>query len=147
MGRPSSYSEKIADLICLRLAQGDSLRKICRDADMPGESTVYAWLFNDKVFQEKYARAREAQAEPHLEDMLAIADDPDLKADDKRVRIDARKWAMSKLAAKKYGDKQQVEVGNKDGETLKVESTPVNAALALHVAEALRIAGTKAPEQ
>lgn len=104
-GRPSSYSEEIADLICLRLAQGESLRAICRDNDMPGERTVYSWLFNDEAFQHKYARAREAQAEPHLEDILQIADDPELKADDKRVRIDARKWAMSKLAAKKYGDR------------------------------------------
>ena len=104
-GRPSSYSDEMADLICLRLAQGESLRRICQDSDMPGEATVYSWLFNRGEFQEKYARAREAQAEPHLEDILSIADDPELKADDKRVRIDARKWAMSKLAAKKYGDK------------------------------------------
>jgi hypothetical protein len=108
MGRPSDYSDELADAICVRLAQGDSLRKICKDEDMPGESTVYAWLFKDEAFQEKYARARTAQSEPWLEDIIEVADDPEMKADDKRVRIDARKWAMSKLAAKKYGERKLI---------------------------------------
>lgn len=108
MGRPSSYSDDKADAICIRLAQGESLRKICKDADMPSEATVYAWLFKDEAFQEKYARARTAQSEPWLEDIIEVADDPEMKADDKRVRIDARKWAMSKLAAKKYGERKLI---------------------------------------
>lgn len=107
-GRPSAYSDKLADEICERIAQGDSLRKICSEKSMPGERTVYSWLFKDEAFQQKYARAREAQSDTHLEDIFAIADDDELKPDDKRVRIDARKWAMSKLAAKKYGDKQLI---------------------------------------
>lgn len=79
---------------------------MCRDSDqLPSEATVYRWLLKNESFCEKYARAREFQAEPHLEDILEIADATDIDPNDKRVRIDARKWAMSKLAAKKYGDR------------------------------------------
>lgn len=106
MGRPSEYTEQIATEICERLLGGESLRAMCRDDDhLPSERTIYRWLASNETFCQQYARAREFQAEPHLEDILEIADDDDLKPDDKRVRIDARKWAMSKLAAKKYGDK------------------------------------------
>jgi hypothetical protein len=108
MGRPSGYSDETAEAICIRLAQGESLRKICKDAAMPSEATVYVWLFKNEEFQEKYARARTAQSEPWLEDIIEVADDPEMKADDKRVRIDARKWAMSKLAAKKYGERKLI---------------------------------------
>lgn len=106
MGRPSEYTDEIAAVICERLSCGDSLRKMCRDDDsLPHESTVYRWLSRDAAFCERYACARQFQTESHLEDIFEIADDDDIKPDDKRVRIDARKWAMSKLAAKKYGDK------------------------------------------
>lgn len=105
-GRPSIYTEEIASEICERLATGESLRAMCRDDEaLPCERTVYRWLLSDDAFCQKYARARDFQSEPHLEDMLEIADNPDLDPADKRVRIDTRKWAMSKLSAKKYGDK------------------------------------------
>jgi hypothetical protein len=146
-GRPSTYTDEMGDKICDLLTQGMSLRKICESDDFPNASTVYVWLDRFPSFAERYTRAREAATEDMLEDILSIADDPQIEVQDKRVRIDTRKWAMGKLKPKKYGDKQQVEVGNKDGEALEIKSTADNAALALHVAAALRIAGTKVPEQ
>ncbi len=105
-GRPSDYTDAMADHICERLACGESLREMClTDDNLPCERTVYRWLLQSASFCQKYARAREFQAEPHLEDILEIADDPTLEPNAKNVRIDARKWKMSKLAAKKYGDR------------------------------------------
>ena len=146
-GRPSTYTDEMGDKICDLLTQGKSLRKICESDEFPAASTVYVWLDRFPDFAERYVRAREAATEDMLEDILAIADDPQIEVQDKRVRIDTRKWAMGKLKPKKYGERQQVDVGNKDGETLKVESTADNAALAMQLAEALRVAGTKAPGQ
>lgn len=142
-GRPSTYTDEMGDKICDLLTQGMSLRKICADPEMPCASAVYVWLDRFPSFAERYTRAREAATEDMLEDILSIADDPALDAQEKRVRIDTRKWAMGKLKPKKYGEKQQVEVGNKEGEALKVESSADNAALALQLAEALRVAGMK----
>lgn len=123
-GRPSEYSPEIAAAICERLAAGESLRVICAGADMPAKSTVFRWLADPGrgEFRDQYARAREAQVEHYVEEILEIADDTgrDNIATEhgercntewvqrSRVRIDTRKWLMSKLAPKKYGDKLEL---------------------------------------
>jgi hypothetical protein len=82
---------------------------MCRDDDaLPCERSVYRWLIKNENFCQKYARAREFQSESHLEDILEIADSSEFDPNDKRVRIDTRKWAMSKLTLKKYGDRQLI---------------------------------------
>lgn len=109
-GRPSDYStEKAAD-ICARMlnrhADGRlySLRDICRDPDMPCESTVYLWLSKYPEFSDMYTRAREDRAHMAADEILSIADEEEDPAK-ARVRIDARKWYAGKLSAKHYGDK------------------------------------------
>ena len=123
-GRPSLYTEALAAKICTRLAEGKSLRSICRDDAMPAISTVMGWLFDGKHedFPEQYARAREAQAEVRADEIVDIADDDtnDFMADKdgklvadhehiqrSRLRVDARKWIAAKLLPKRYGDKIQ----------------------------------------
>lgn len=124
-GRPTNYNDLIADEICEQISLGRSLIQITSDADFPAESTVYAWLVKYPEFQEKYARARENQAEHYASEIIALADTPVegrkvvIKADGSeeitigdtvertRLQIDARKWYASKLAPKKYGDKLQ----------------------------------------
>jgi hypothetical protein len=128
----------MGNLICDKLTEGTSLRKLCKSDEFPNASTVYVWLDRFPEFAERYARAREAATEDMLEDILEIADDATIDVQDKRVRIDTRKWAMGKLKPKKYGDKQTHEIGNKEGETLKVDSNVDTVALTLQLAEALR---------
>lgn len=127
MGRPSGFTEDIASTICSRLANGESLRKICADDSMPSTSTVCKWLSERREFSEQYARAREVQADVLADEILEIADDGSsdtyIDSDGKertdqevvarsRLRVDARKWYASKLAPKKYGDK--IAVGGAD---------------------------------
>ena len=137
-GRPSTYTEEMGNLICDKLTEGVSLRKLCMSEEFPSASTVYLWLDRFPEFAEKYARAREAATEDMLEDLLEIADDPKMDAQEKRVRIDTRKWVMGRLKPKKYGDKSTVDVGNKEGETLKVDNSIDTVALTLRLAKALR---------
>lgn len=139
IGRPSTYSEEITDRICNLMTGGMSLRKICMQDDFPDAATVYRWLDKYDEFRDKYARAREAATEDMLEEILEIADSTEIDPNDKRVRIDTRKWAMGKLKPKKYGERQIVDVGNKEGETLKVESKEDLAAFALRMAELMRM--------
>lgn len=139
-GRPSTYTEEMGNMICDKLTEGVSLRKLCKMDGFPNPSTIYVWIDRFPEFAERYARAREAATEDMLEDILEIADDPSLDAQEKRVRIDTRKWAMGKLKPKKYGEKTTHEVGNKDGETLKVDNGIDTAALTLQIAKALRAA-------
>lgn len=130
MARPSSFTQEVADEICERIADGESLRTICRYENMPARATVFKWLADIKSFSDQYARAREAQADLMAEEILEIADDGlnDTYVDDNgnkrtdqevigrsRLRVDARKWLASKMAPKKYGDRVQQEVSGPDG--------------------------------
>lgn len=123
-GRPSIYSDSIADEICRRLSEGEALIAICRDEHMPGESTVRGWVTDDHVgFAARYARARDLGLERMAEETVEIADDSGLdvvmtadgpRADGEvvqraKLRVDTRKWLLSKLAPKRYGDRLQVE--------------------------------------
>ena len=78
---PDGYGQDTADSICDRLADGESLRKICRSDDMPSTSTVCKWLGKNGEFAEQYARAREMQADALFDDCLDIADQYDKASD------------------------------------------------------------------
>lgn len=121
-GRPSTYTPEIAAAICERLATGDSLRKICRDDGMPAEATVRQWAIeNREGFYAQYVRARDLGLDAMADEILDISDDNsrDVAVDEDgnevinhdvvnraRLRVDTRKWYLSKLAPKKYGDRQ-----------------------------------------
>lgn len=115
-GRPSSYTDEIADEICEGIANGAALHRLCAERDdLPTERTVYNWLASNEVFVQKYARARERQQDRRVDEIIVIADEED-DPNKARVRIDARKWAASKLAPKKYGDRvTQEHVGEGGG--------------------------------
>ena len=106
LSRPSSYRQEIADTICRRLAEGVSLRRICRDKDMPDRHTVIRWKNDNEAFRAQYARAREDQADTYAELGLEAA----INADDPakgRLAFDAYRWAAGKLKPGTYGDKVQ----------------------------------------
>jgi hypothetical protein len=109
-GRPSVFTEALADEICGRLSDGESLRRICEDAGMPNRRTVLRWLEADEAFASKYARARESQADLMDDLILDVAEccTPETAAAD-RVKIGAYQWRAAKLAPKKYGDKVDVQ--------------------------------------
>lgn len=130
----STYTKAVGSRICERLADGESLRTICQDAGMPNKATVFRWLARNDSFRDQYARAREAQADAIVDEILDIADEectkvkadkhPRAPADDdgmvevvfdavavqrNKLRIDARKWLAGKLKPKVYGDKPDVD--------------------------------------
>ncbi len=110
MRRRPTYTDEIADEICAKLKEGRSLISICQAAHMPAESTVRQWAVDDyEGFAAKYARARDVGLDHVADDVLAIADS-DLDPNDKRIRFDARRWYLSKIAPKRYGDKLDVSV-------------------------------------
>lgn len=115
-GRPSDYTPELASIICDRLAAGDSLRKICSPDDMPDESTVRKWAAENRAgFYPHYARAREAQMDALAEDILEIADEKDIDVQRSRLRVDTRKWLMSKIAPKRFGDRKTHELTGAGG--------------------------------
>ena len=144
-GRPSSYSEEIVSRICEALAGSSAgLAEICRsDETLPHDRTVYRWLADPKheEFRQRYASAREAQAHFFGDEILEISDDGTndwmkrnvgeetvVVADHEHIsrsklRVDSRKWLMSKLAPKKYGDKLEATVQGPNGGPVQTELT------------------------
>jgi len=145
VGRPTNYNDNIAKVICLRISEGESLRTITQDKDMPDRSTVYDWLMKHSEFTDQYARAREEQADTLADEILAIADEtPELNPIiDKRTgelitmelhsayiqwqknRIDARKWTAMKLRPKKYGEMVRQNIEDTQGEIVDVTAREV----------------------
>ncbi|CAN7520950.1 hypothetical protein LJR071_003540 [Pseudomonas sp. LjRoot71] len=150
IGRPTAYSDLVAAKLCAYIADGMSLRNVCKQPGMPSMTTVLRWLGDDAMaaFRMQYACAREAQADLLAEQILDIADeectmvraDKHGSNDDdgeghtevvfdstavarNRLRVDARKWLASKMAPKKYGDKLQTELTGANGGAIAVNST------------------------
>jgi hypothetical protein len=120
MGRPSLYTEEIAEEICARLPEGESLLAMCRDPGMPSISTVFLWLTKHVDFSDNYVRAREIQGHTHA----AMAIEKAVNARDAalgRLAYDALKWHASKLVPKVYGDKTEVDVAGPNGGPAQVE--------------------------
>ena len=124
VGRSSAYTKQIADVICIRLSEGESLRDIVKSPGMPDRATVYRWLLEQPAFCDLYTRAREEQADTLADEIISIADESpeisevrdkdgnvlDIKIDSgyvnyQKQRIEARKWTAMKLKPRKYGDK------------------------------------------
>lgn len=121
-GRPTKKTAKLLAEICAKLAEGKSTRLVCTEVGI-SQRVLWNWLANDEEFMRQYARAKEIGAELLFEEMLDIADDGSndwMERNDKdnagyqfngehvnrsRLRVDARKWYLSKLVPKKYGER------------------------------------------
>lgn len=132
IGRPSSRTKAIETELFERLAAGESLRSICRDDHMPVNRTIFSWIHKDDVFLRQYEKAKERGCDAMAEEIFEIADDGSndwMEKENKdgsnyealnsehvqrsRLRIDTRKWYLSKIKAKKYGDKLDTTVTHK----------------------------------
>lgn len=125
VGRPTTYTKELADLICERLALGESIRTVCKGKDMPAISSVFKWFREHEGFSEQYARAKEESADAMFEDIQDISDEgidvikkgaakkSGALAQIVRLKVDTRKWMMSKMKPKKYGEKLDLTSGDK----------------------------------
>lgn len=144
----AEFSQELFDTICERIADGESLRSICSDADMPNKGTVFRWLSESDALSDQYARARECQADTIFDEVLDIADDArndwmERRGEDdagwvangehiqrSKLRIDARKWMAAKLRPKAYGDKVEMDHKSSDGSMTPITGFDIRVASA-----------------
>jgi Bacteriophage Sf6, terminase small subunit-like len=134
-GKYIRHSKELEDEILWRISCGESLKKICRDPHMPDRHAVMNWRMNRPGFGEKLDQARVAQAMGWADEILDIADDgsndfvakvgknkevlallPDKENIQRsRLRVDTRKWLLTKILPRMYGDKitQTIEGGER----------------------------------
>lgn len=136
-GGPSIYTQELADAICLRLSNGETLTSICCDEGMPHVSTVIKWALDEKSeFFQQYSRAREIGYLKMADELLDVADDGrndwmirktkrgdefeivnKEAVDRSKLRVDTRKWLLSKALPKVYGDK--IEATHEAGDSFR----------------------------
>lgn len=96
---------------------GLSCFKACQAAGVP-HSTFISWVNVDQELANRYTRAREDLIERMAQEVLELSDvDVGLQPDGKKdwaavqkhkLQVDTRKWLLSKLAPKKFGDKLEL---------------------------------------
>lgn len=138
--------EQTFDSILLRVEQGEAVRSILREKGMPSSKTFYDWLESDEFKVKRYARATSLRAKDIFEEMIEIADDSSqdtistdrgemgnmVKVQRDKLRIDTRKWALSKLEPKKYGDSVKLtgDADNPIQTKLSIEILPATGRIA-----------------
>lgn len=137
------YSLKLAQVICERISSGESVTQICRDDNMPHHRIVYGWLLHEdkKDFLKMYTVAQKIRADVIHDEIFDIADDgtndwmekeladgriikvPDHEHINRsRLRVDTRKWVLSRMNPKKYGE--QLDLTSK-GKALPAQKSVV----------------------
>lgn len=137
MGRVTTYSQEFVDAICDRMADGESLRSICRDPKMPSRKAVRNWLLAHEEFRARYVKAAEYRSDTIFDEMLEIADTPRLgtktvskvgrpdeiiegdMVEHRKLQISTRQWILGKMQPKKYGEKLDLTHGGPDGGPVK----------------------------
>lgn len=135
-GRPTIFTQKIADELCAHLAMGESLRTACARKNMPAVKTVFNWFHRYPDFVQQYEKAKQEAADAMAEEILDIADTPLIGEEitikgygkkqtvevsrkemlgHRRLQIDTRKFLMAKMKPKRYGEKLDLTT---DGEKL-----------------------------
>ncbi|MCA3573119.1 MAG: hypothetical protein IOC86_04330 [Aestuariivirga sp.] len=160
IGRPHSFRPEVGDAICERLVNGESLRAICRDPEMPSVGVVLRWVAEGDIqadesgkgmseahaalrrFREQYLRARQEQADVLADEIIDIADratDPQIA----RLQIDSRKWYAGKVRPKVYGEGIALRHTGADGAGAVQVDVTAKSALVDGILDAMK----KAPGQ
>ncbi|CAM5999261.1 unnamed protein product [Sphagnum balticum] len=130
IGRPTGYSDELADEICARLAEGRSMNSVCSDEDMPNKSIVYRWLMKYEHFRDKYTATLPYRTTAFAEMMLEQAfheretEQVTIKENEKGIFRDTKmldnvsrsqlmvntlQWTLARMAPDKYGDKSEIK--------------------------------------
>tara|TARA_R110000782_G_scaffold143274_1_gene235991 strand:- start:112 stop:522 length:411 start_codon:yes stop_codon:yes gene_type:complete len=111
-GRPTDYTEEIAEMVCTWLSGGKSLRAFCRQEDTPDVTTVCRWIVKHDGFRQQYAQAREAAGYAHGDGVIEIVEllrDGGLEPQVAKAMMDGLKWAAERMAPKAHSQRQEVD--------------------------------------
>ncbi len=133
----TSIEDDKIDAILDGLANGEPLRQICRREGFPAASTIVELAQRDTLFGERYARARSIGCDVIADEIIEISDESTNDWMEReglqianhehisraKLRIDARKWLLSKMKPEKYSDKQTIETSGINGAPIQQETT------------------------
>lgn len=121
MATPYKERVRLIDQVCQRIEKGESARQAILNTKGISRTTFHEWLNQDETFSGQYARATKIRESVLFDEIIEIADDDSKKSDQRsRLMVDARKWVLSKMNPKKYGDKMDMTT---DGD--KIQNNPL----------------------
>ena len=148
MSRPTVLTPELAAILCERLAVHGSLRRVCRDLDMPTDNRVREWVLDNEDFAKAYARSKSLGIDALVEEGMDLIDEPPPSnqfggVDTGHVawaksRSEYRRWLAERMAPKKYGVRTGVDLTSSDG-TMAVD----DSLRAARVAAILKAAGER----
>lgn len=116
------FSQAVVAKICERIADGKSLRAVCKAADMPARATFLEWAAKRDDVRALYEQAIADREERYFEQVIEIADSGRDPAKT-RVQVDARKWVLARMNPKKYGDRMTNELTGAGGGPIESNMT------------------------
>jgi hypothetical protein len=147
-GRPTKYTKLLANEICRRIASGRTTLSVSKDEDMPNRSTIIDWTYQHEEFSTMYDLARKKLFDHWADEIIDEACDESrdyqkrkrtkISNDGKkttkeiieetvsdntatgrdRLKVDSKKWILSRLLPKTYGDKITQEHTGAEGKDL-----------------------------
>ena len=105
MARSSTVTIEQRAIVLEALEDGASLRVAANAAKLGSEAAIRRLTLLDAHFATQYTHARDMALDKMADEVIAIADDETIDPASRRVRMDARRWYLSKLAPKRYGDR------------------------------------------
>lgn len=127
VGRPSKYSEALADRIVEAMIDGSDLVAICQQPGFPDRKSVYRWAAQHPDFAARLERAREALGDLAAYEIGQIAANctAETAAAD-RVKLAAQQWRASRLAPRRYSERRVNELVGAGGGPVAVEARPAS---------------------
>jgi len=105
--------ETIKETIVNQVRNGKSLNELCTTNKLPDRDTLHRWLNKDKEFYDNYIRAKEEHFIKEGYELMAIADNAGETREEiskAALRVDTRKWLLSKLLPKTFGSQNQTNI-------------------------------------
>ena len=106
-----TYTPELAAKFCAAIADGGTLRSVCKKPGMPSKASVFRWLAEHVEFQKLYETATDERTDVMIDEIVDIADNCKPDADSIRkakLRIHARVEQAQRMKPRKYGNKMQL---------------------------------------
>lgn len=122
------WTDEILDRLAGEIESGRAIYEIAANEKWcPDEATIYRAIAREERVAERIAKARAAQQEREIDQMVKMADEATVEDREVvKLRIWARQWRAGKLAPRKYGDKAQIEHSGPNGGPIQTQAVTID---------------------